>query len=99
MQLEKAGEEPDRDAIGEMRQAQEALELEMAVSQWVIASQPEEVNLELMRKQDWSMWPKKCNQKQKLAMVTLLKEFLHVFAWTYEDMRIWTHNYINTRFI
>ena len=64
VQLEKAGEEPDRDAIGEMRQAQEALELEMVVSQWVKASQLEEVNLELMRKQDWSMWPKKCNQSK-----------------------------------
>ena len=39
VQQEEVGEEPDRDAIRELRQAEEALEREMAVSQRVKVSQ------------------------------------------------------------
>ena len=64
VQLDEAGEEPNRDMIRELRQAQEALEKEMAVSQWVKASQLEEVNLRTEEEKDRSMWPKKCHQRK-----------------------------------
>ena len=44
--LEEIFDEPDREAIRELRQAQESLEWEMLVSQRAKASQLEEVDLE-----------------------------------------------------
>ena len=90
-----ASEEPDRDAIRELRQAQEALEREMAVSQQVKASQLEEVKASQL--EEVNLWTdeetkpvnlaKEMPPKEKSAMLTLLKEFRDVFAWSYENMR------------
>ena len=86
-QPEDVGEELDRDAIWELQQAQEALEREMAVSQWVKASQLEEVNLGIDKKTRPVHVAKEMPPEEKSAMVTLLKEFRDVFAWSYEDMQ------------
>ena len=87
VQTEEAGEEPDKDALWELRQAQEALEREMAVSQRVKASQLEEVNLGTGEEARPVHVAKEMSPEDKSAMITLLKEFRDVFAWSYEDMR------------
>ena len=70
-----ASEEPDQDAIRDLRQAQEALEREMAVSQRVKASQLEEVNLGTDEETRPVHVAKEMPPEEKSAMVTLLKEF------------------------
>ena len=87
MHPDDADEEPDRDAIQVLRQAQEALEREMAVWQRVKASQLEEVNLGTGEETRPVHVAKEMPPEEKSAMVTLLKEFRDVFAWSYEDMR------------
>ena len=86
MQPEDADEEPDKEAIRELRQAQEALEKELAVSQRVKASQLEEVNLGTAEDARPVHIAKEMTPERKTAMITLLKEFREVFAWSYEDM-------------
>ena len=75
-----AEEEPDKDAIRELRQAQEALEREMAVSQRVKASQLEEVNLGTGEEARPVHIAKEMSPENKTTMITLLKEFRDVFA-------------------
>ena len=87
MQPDEADEEPNKDAIKELRQAQEVLEREMAVSQSVKASQLEEVNLGTVEDARPVHIAKVMTPENKTAMITLLKEFRNVFAWSYEDMR------------
>ena len=86
-QSDDAGEEPDREAIRELWQAQEALERKMAVSQCVKASKLEEVNLGTGEDARPVHIAKQMSPESKTAMMTLLKEFRDVFAWSYEDMR------------
>ena len=86
-QPEEAEAEPDKDAIRELRQAQEALEREMAVSQRVKASQLEEVNLGTTDEAKPVHIAKEMKSEDKMTMITLLTEFRDVFAWSYEDMR------------
>ena len=87
LQPEENDEEPDKEVIRELRQAQEALEREMAVSQRVKASQLEEVNLGTTEDARPVHIAKEMTPDNKTAMITLLKEFRDVFAWSYEDMR------------
>ena len=87
LQPEENDEEPDKEVIRELRQAQEALEREMVVSQRVKASQLEEVNLGTTEDARPVHIAKEMTPDNKTAMITLLKEFRDVFAWSYEDMR------------
>ena len=75
VQLDNVGEEPDRDAIQELHQAQEPLEPEMAVSQRVKASRLEEVNSGTDEDTRPVHVAKEMPPEEKSAMVTLLKEF------------------------
>ena len=59
----------------------------MAVSQRVKASQLEEVNLGTTEEARPVHIAKEMTPENKTAMITLLKEFRDVFAWSYEDMR------------
>ena len=59
----------------------------MAVSQRVKASQLEEVNLGTGEEACPVHVAKEMSSEDKSAMITLLKEFRDVFAWSYEDMR------------
>ena len=63
-----ASEEPDGDAIRELRQAQEALEREMVISQWVKASQFKEVKLGTGEETRPVHVPKKCHQRRKVTI-------------------------------
>ena len=87
LQPEENDEERDKEVIPELRQAQEALEREMAVSQRVKASQLEEVNLGTTNEARPVHIAKEMTPDNKTAMIALLKEFHDVFAWSYEDMR------------
>ena len=87
LQPDETDAEPDKEAIRELRQAQEALEREMAVSQRVKASQLEEVNLGTAEEAKPVHIAKEMNAENKMAMITLLNEFHDVFSWSYEDMR------------
>ena len=87
LQPEENDEEPDKEVIRELRQAQEALEREMVVSQRVKASQLEEVNLGTTEDARPVHIAKEMTPDNKTTMITLLKEFHDVFAWSYEDMR------------
>ena len=87
LQPKENDEEPDKEVIRELRQAQEALEREMAVSQRVKASQLEEVNLGTTEEARPVHIAKEMTPDNKTTMITLLKEFHDVFAWSYEDMR------------
>ena len=80
-------DEPDKAAIRELRQAQEALEREMTISQRVKASQLEEVDLGTTEKPRAVKVAKELPKEEKQAMVALLTDFKDVFAWSYEDMR------------
>ena len=59
----------------------------MAVSQRVKASQLEEVNLGTGEEARSVHIAKEMSPENKMAMITLLKEFRDVFAWSYEDMQ------------
>ena len=74
-------DELDKEAIREIRQAQEALEKEMAVSQRMKASTLEEVNLGTIEEPRSVNVAKEMPLKDKTMMVGLLKEFKDVFAW------------------
>ena len=86
MHSEEVLEESDWEAILELRQAQESLEQEMAVSQRVKASQLEEVNLSTDGVPKLLNVTKELPREEKRAMIELLKEFQDVFASSYEDM-------------
>ena len=86
-QTDDVGEEPEKDAIRELWQAQEALERERAVSQRVKESQLEEVNLGTGKEEQPVHVAKEMAPEDKSAMIALLKEFWDVFAWSYEDMQ------------
>ena len=87
MQTEDADKETDKEAIRELQQAQEALEKELAVSQCIKASQLEEVNLGTAEDARPVHIAKEMTLERKTTMITLLKEFWDIFAWSYEDMR------------
>ena len=59
----------------------------MAVSQWVKASQLEEVNLGTEEAPKPVNIEKEMQPREKVAVVESLKEFWDVFKWSYEDMR------------
>ena len=80
-------DEPDPEAIRELRQARESLERELAISQKVKASHLEEVNLGTNEAPKPVNVAKELPREEKMAMIELLKEFRDVFAWSYEDMR------------
>ena len=82
LQPKENDEEPDKEVIRELRQAQEALEREMAVSQRVKASQLEEVNLGTTEEARPVHIAKEMTPDNKTAMITLLKEFRDVFTWS-----------------
>ena len=85
-QPDDVGKELDKETIRELRQAHEALEREMAVSQCVKASQLEEVNLGTEEDARAVYIAKEMSPESKMAMITLLKEFWDIFAWSYEDV-------------
>ena len=87
VQPDDAGEGPDQDAIWELRQTQDILEREMAISQRVNASQLEEVILGTGEETRPVHVAKEMPPEEKSAMVALLKEFWDVFAWSYKDIR------------
>ena len=58
----------------------------MVVSQRVKASQLEEVNVGTDEETRLVHVAKEMPPEEKSAMVTLLKEFRDVFAWSYKDM-------------
>ena len=87
LQPEENNEEPYKEVIRELRQAQEALEREMAMSQRVKASQLEEVNLGTTEDVRPVHITKEMTPNNKTTMITLLQEFRDVFAWSYEEMR------------
>ena len=87
LQLDENDEELDKEAIRELQQAHEALEREMVVSQRVKASQLEEVNLGTTKDARLVQITKEMTLDNKTTMITLLKEFHDVFAWSYENMR------------
>ena len=87
LQPEENDQEPNKEVIRELRQAHEAVEREMAMSQRVKASQMEEVNLGTTDEARPVHITKEMTPDNKMAMITLLKEFRDVFAWSYEDMR------------
>ena len=87
MQPEDTDEESDKEAIRDLWQTQEALEKELAVSQRVKVSQLEEVNLGTAEDERPVHIAKEMTPKRKTSMITLLKEFRDVFAWSYEDMQ------------
>ena len=87
MQPDDAGEGPDQDAIWELRQTQDILEREMAISQRVNASQLEEVILGTGEETRPVHVAKEMPPEEKSATVILLKEVWDVFAWSYEDMQ------------
>ena len=78
-------DEPDQEAIRELRQAQESLEKEMTISQRVKASQLEEVDLGTKDKPRPVNVAKEMPNEEKKAMIELLMNFRDVFAWPYED--------------
>ena len=86
VQPDDVGDEPDREAIRELRQVQELLEWEMAVSQRVKASKLEEVNLGTGEAPRLVNVAKEMLLEEKTTMIELLKEFRNIFAWSYEDM-------------
>ena len=59
----------------------------MAVSQRVKASQLEEVNLGTIEDSRPVHIAKEMTPDNKIAMITLIKDFRDVFDWSYEDMR------------
>ena len=84
MSLGKESDEPDQEAIRELRQAQESLEREITILQRVKASQLEEVDLGTNDKPRPVNVAKEMPKDEKKAMVELL---MNLFAWSYEDMR------------
>ena len=76
----------DREVLQELPQAQEALELEMTVSQRVKAFTLEEVNLWTIKAPISVNVAKEMTTAGKTAMIDLLREFRDVFACSYEDM-------------
>ena len=80
-------DEPDQEAIRELRQAQESLEKEMTISQRVKVSQLVEVDLRTKEKWRPVNVAKEMPNDEKNAVIELLMTFRDVFAWSYEDMR------------
>ena len=70
MQPENADEELNKEAIRELRQVQEALEKELAVSQRVKASQLEEVNLGTAEDAILVHIAKEMTPERKMTMIT-----------------------------
>ena len=58
----------------------------MVVYQRVEASQLEEVNLGTREEAKPVHIAKEMTPKKRMAMITLLKEFRDIFAWSYENM-------------
>ena len=75
LQPDVTDEEPNKEAIRELRQVEEALEREIVVSQCVKASQLEEVNLGTMEDARPVHIAKEMTPENKTTMITLLKEF------------------------
>ena len=80
-------DEPDQEAIRDLRQVQESLEKEMTISQRVKASQLEEMDLGTKDKPRPVNVAKEMPNEEKKAMIELLMNFRDVFSWPYEDMR------------
>ena len=72
---EKESDEPDQEAIRELRQAQESLEREMTISQRVKASQLKEVDLGTNNKPRPLNVSKEMPRDEKKAMVEILTNF------------------------
>ena len=75
MHREDELDEPDREAVRELRQARESLEQELAISQKVKASHLEEVNLGTNEAPKPVNVAKELPREEKMAMIELLKEF------------------------
>ena len=78
--------ELDSEVIQELRQAHEALERELAVSQRVKASTLEELDLDIGEAPQLVQVAKEMPPDEKKTMIESLREFMDVFAWSYKDI-------------
>ena len=90
-EMEEDLQELDLKAMEELCHAREALEQEMDISRCVKASTLEEVNLGMID----DLWPvsiaKGLELADKVEMITLLKYYGDIFAWSHEDIFAWSH--------
>ena len=73
-------------SVEELSRAWEAFEKEMEISRRVTASALEEINIGTTSDPRLLSIAKELLPDQKKAMVTLLAEYMDVFAWSHEDM-------------
>ena len=79
--------EPYPVSIMELSRAREAFEREMEISQRVMASALEEINIETASDPRLLSIAKELLPAQWAAMITLLTEYKDFFAWSHEDMK------------
>ena len=78
--------EPDPTSIMELSRTREVFQKEMEISRRVTTSALEEVNIGTTAEPRLLSIAKELLPDQKKAMVTLLAEYMDVFAWSHEDM-------------
>ena len=84
--IEEDACEPDKEAVMELRQAQEAFDREMEVSQRVTASTLEKINVRTPEESRLISIAKELPTLGKAAMIELLREYKDVFSWSREHM-------------
>ena len=80
-------EEPDPTTVAELRQARDAFERELAMSQRVKASTLETINLGLDENPRTLQIANNLPTGERASLVRLLTDYQDVFAWSYTDMK------------
>ena len=80
-------DEPDSTTVAELRQARDAFERELAISQRVKASTLETINLGSDENPRTLQIANNLPTAERASLVSLLTDYQDVFAWSYTDMK------------